>query len=102
MMTQGDWTGLLASEYIRKTGGTLNRSLDFMSTETADRPGRWLSLTQAADRLGVAPRTVRRMVARGQLTGYRVGDTKLLRLDEVEVDGCMRAVPSASAGSAMP
>ena len=44
-----------------------------MSTTTADRPGRWLSLAQAADCLGVAPRTVRRMVARGQLTGYRIG-----------------------------
>ena len=68
-----------------------------MSTPTADRPGRWLSMAQAADRLGVAPRTVRRMVARGLLTGYRVGDTRLLRVDRHEVDQCLRTIPTASA-----
>lgn len=68
-----------------------------MPTTTGDRPGRSMSLTQAANRLGVAPRTVRRMVARGQLTGYRIGDTRLLRLDPKDVDECLRAIPTAAA-----
>ena len=62
-----------------------------------DHRDRWISLAQAADRLGVTPRTIRRMIARGRLTGYRIGDTRLLRLDRIEVDMCLRPIPTASA-----
>ena len=65
-----------------------------MSTTTVYQRGRWITLSQAADRLGVAPRTLRRMVARGQLTAYCVGDTPLLRVDTEDVDQCLHAVPT--------
>ena len=70
-----------------------------MSTTTGDRQGNWMSIAQAADRLGVAPRTIRRMISRGELTGYRVGNTRLLRVDAAEVERSLTVVPAASAGS---
>ena len=69
-----------------------------MSEKLSGRSGRWVSLAQAADLVGVTPRTIRRMVARGELTGYRLGDTRLLRLDREEVDRCLTAIPTAAPG----
>lgn len=49
---------------------------------------------EAADALGVSIRTIRRWVAEGKLTAYRVGP-KLLRLDPAEVDALSRQLPTA-------
>ncbi|BCW70337.1 helix-turn-helix domain-containing protein [Arthrobacter sp. NicSoilB8] len=43
------------------------------------------SLTEAAARYKCNPRTIRRMIERGELTAYRVGP-KLLRIDIREAD----------------
>lgn len=56
--------------------------------QRADAPGRGLrleSLQDAADRLGVSVSTIRRQIAAGKLTGYRLG-TRILRVDPEEVD----------------
>jgi excisionase family DNA binding protein len=53
-----------------------------------------ISINQAADRLGVNPRTIRRMVSRGQLTAYRVGN-KIVRLDSDDVDALPHRIPTA-------
>ena len=52
------------------------------------------SLDAAAERLSVDPRTIRRMIARGEITGYRIG-TKALRVDPAEVDAALHPVPTA-------
>ena len=52
------------------------------------------SLEQAARWLGVSVRTVRRYIAAGVLTGYRLGP-RLLRVDAAEVVGLPRAIPTA-------
>lgn len=52
------------------------------------------TLEQAARWLGVSVRTVRRYVAAGALTGYRLGP-HLLRVDAAEVVGLPRAIPNA-------
>jgi len=57
------------------------------------------TLTEAAERLGVCTRTLRRYIAIGRLTGYRLGDT-LIRLDSDEVDSLLRPIPAAGARSA--
>lgn len=43
------------------------------------------SLSAAADRYKCSARTLRRMIARGELTAYRVG-ARLLRIDVREAD----------------
>ena len=63
---------------------------------TRIEPGpRWGSLEAAADRLGVHPRTVRRMISAGELQGFRLGK-RLLRVDMNEVDKLLHRVPAAS------
>lgn len=60
-----------------------------MSTQQrAAAPGRGLrleSLQDAADRLGVSVSTIRRLIADGKLTGYRLGN-RILRVNPQEVD----------------
>lgn len=55
---------------------------------------RWITQAEAADRLGVTDRTIRNLIARGDLTGYRLG-RRTIRLDINEVDGCLRPIPTA-------
>ncbi|WP_367618435.1 excisionase family DNA-binding protein [Luteococcus sp.] len=47
------------------------------------------SVQSAARRLGVCPRTVRRMIADGRLPSYRVGD-RLIRVQRADVDALVR------------
>lgn len=55
---------------------------------------RWISQLEAAERLGVTDRTIRNLIARGDLTGYRLG-RRTIRLDVDEVDACLRPIPTA-------
>lgn len=57
----------------------------------------YISLRSAADLFGCSVATVRRMVARGELTGYRVGK-RLLRLDRAEVFSLAHPITSMSGG----
>ena len=43
-----------------------------------------ISLAEAADRLDVSARTLRRYIAAGRLTGYRVGP-RLIKIDPTEL-----------------
>jgi excisionase family DNA binding protein len=52
------------------------------------------TLESAAQRLDVHPRTLRRMGARGEITLYRVGSKRLLRVDPNEVDAAVTPVPT--------
>jgi excisionase family DNA binding protein len=58
---------------------------------------RLCSIDQAAAELACSPRTVRRMIASGQLAGYRIG-TRLLRVDLNEIEATLRVIPTAAAG----
>jgi excisionase family DNA binding protein len=52
-----------------------------------DRPTRrYISIADAAEYLKVSDRTVRRMIADGELTGYRMGRGRTLRVDLNEID----------------
>lgn len=57
---------------------------------------RLITLAQAADQLALDERTIRRYVAAGLLTGYRIGP-RALRLDAAEVEGLARPIPTAKA-----
>jgi len=56
------------------------------------------SIEAAAKRLGCSPRTVRRMIAAGEITGFRLGK-RLLRIDLAELDSIMRRIPTAVGGT---
>lgn len=54
------------------------------------------TIAEAADRLSCSAKTVRRYIADGRLTGYRVGP-RMLRVDLAEVDQLLRAIPTRKA-----
>lgn len=51
-------------------------------------------LAAAAELLQCHPRTVRRMVSRGELAGYRVGAGRMIRVDLNEVDQLLQRIPT--------
>ncbi|MGH2617196.1 MAG: DNA-binding protein [Thermomicrobiales bacterium] len=67
----------------------------------ASSPSRPLALagiTTAAARYDVSPKTVRRHIAEGRLTGYRIGP-RLLKVDITEADAVyLQTIPTATAG----
>lgn len=56
---------------------------------------RWLNLQDAAQYAGLSEKTLRRYIAAGRLTGYRVGP-RALRIDADELDGLFRRIPTAA------
>lgn len=57
------------------------------------------SLSEGADVLGCSTKTLRRYIAAGILTGYRVGPRNL-RVDLAEVEALARPIPAASGDAA--
>ena len=55
----------------------------------------YVTIADAAARLGVNSKTLRRRIADGTLTAHRCGP-KLIRLDPAEVDALLRPIPSAT------
>ena len=43
----------------------------------------WFRVGDAANRLGVAPKTIYRLIAKGELTGYRIG--RVIRIKEFDL-----------------
>lgn len=66
-----------------------------MPSETSCRNP--ISITEAAQYLGVSTKTIRRYIATGRLTGYRAGP-RLLRVDRTELDGLLRPLPTLGGG----
>lgn len=56
------------------------------------------TIADAAARHGVHPRTIRRRIAEGSLTGYRFGP-HLLRVSPDEVDALLRPIPTAGSAA---
>jgi excisionase family DNA binding protein len=52
---------------------------------------KYVTLSEAADYLGVTPRTVRQMVADSRLRAYKLGD-RVVRLRLDEIDAAMQPV----------
>lgn len=53
------------------------------------------TIAEAAERLGVSTKTVRRYIADGRITGYRFGP-RFIRLNPAEVDAALRVIQSAA------
>lgn len=56
---------------------------------------RYVTVTDAAEYLGVHARTIRQMIADGRLTGYRSGQ-RLIRVDLVQIDAAMKPFGGAA------
>ena len=66
-----------------------------MATRPTQSPARsYGSIEAAAERLGCSPRTVRRMIAAGEITGYRLGK-RMVRVDLGEIESALRRIPTA-------
>lgn len=59
---------------------------------------KYLDIPQAAQVVGVDPRTIRNWIAAGRITGYRFGP-KLLRVLEADVLALGQPVPTAGDAS---
>lgn len=66
-----------------------------MSTTTTS-PRRLMTIPAAAELLAVSPRTVRRLIAEGELPAYRIG-SRSLRVKASDVDELLRPVPAGDA-----
>ena len=53
------------------------------------------SLEHAAERLDTSQRTIRRMIARGELTGYNLGP-RMIRVARDEVDALLKTIPTVN------
>lgn len=65
---------------------------------SAPPPRRLAGLTVAAESADVSVRTMRRWIAEGRLTGYRIGP-RLIKVDLAELDALARPIPAAGGGA---
>lgn len=63
-------------------------------TQAPSLPRSLVTQQAAADYLGVTDRTIRNYIARGTLTGYRLGK-RSIRVDVRELDSLLRPIPAA-------
>lgn len=58
---------------------------------------RLITQQAAADMLGVTDRSIRNMISRGVITGYRIPGVRAVRVDKDQIVGKLRAIPTAVA-----
>jgi excisionase family DNA binding protein len=63
-------------------------------TRHAVAPVRPVPIREAAPRYHVNQATLRRMIARGEITGYRFGQ-RMVRVDLAELDALLSPIPTA-------
>lgn len=69
-------------------------SVSVVAPSVAAQPRRLASVAKAADYAACSPKTIRRRIADGTLTGYRMGP-RLIRVDLDEVDAALRPIATA-------
>lgn len=57
---------------------------------------RFIRQEAAAERWDVSVDTIRRLIASGKITGYRLNG-RIIRVDQDEVDACFREIPTTKA-----
>jgi excisionase family DNA binding protein len=58
-----------------------------------------VSISTAAEHLGLSEKSLRRYIANGLITGYRVGQRRLIRVDLHEVESrLLTPIPTVKAG----
>lgn len=64
-----------------------------MSTIESPKPGAFISLSAAADMLGISVHTLRRRIAAGELPAFRTG-RRIIRVRLGDLDKLLKRVPS--------
>ena len=64
-----------------------------MSTIESTNPGAFISLSTAADILGISVHTLRRRIAAGELAAFRTG-RRIIRVRVSDLEKLLRRVPS--------
>lgn len=54
---------------------------------------RLMTIADAAERLGVSTKTIRKRIATGELPAYRIGP-RAIRVDQDDVDRLLRRIPT--------
>jgi excisionase family DNA binding protein len=58
-----------------------------------------VSISTAAEHLGLSEKSLRRYIANGLITGYRIGQRRLIRVDLLEVESrLLTPIPTVKAG----
>ncbi|MFZ1284794.1 MAG: helix-turn-helix domain-containing protein [Propionicimonas sp.] len=70
-----------------------------MSTIESTKPGAFISLSTAADMLGISVHTLRRRIAAGELPAFRSG-RRIIRIRVSDLEKLLHRVPSARTWSA--
>lgn len=65
-----------------------------MASSTTAAHRHLVSINQAADYAGVSPKTIRRRIADGSITGYRMG-RRLIRIDLDQLEQTLQVIPTA-------
>lgn len=64
-----------------------------MSTIESTKPGAFISLSTAADILGISVHTLRRRIATGELPAFRTG-RRIIRIRVSDLEKLLRRVPT--------
>ena len=64
-----------------------------MSVIESTKPGAFISLSAAADMLGISVHTLRRRIATGELPAFRAG-RRIIRVRVKDLERLLRRVPS--------
>lgn len=65
-----------------------------MSETVSTLPRNLTTIQEAADRVKVAPKTVRLWVSKGLITGYRLPGSRAIRVSMAEIESKFVAVPT--------
>lgn len=57
------------------------------------------SIAAGAEQVDVSQNTIRRLISKGELKAYRVGSTRVIRIDLDELDALLRPIPTAGDSS---
>lgn len=69
-----------------------------MPSQRKARTNRWFSQVEAAEYIGVTDRTIRNYIVRGLLPAHRVRGSRLIRINQADLDALLRPIPSAKGG----
>lgn len=61
---------------------------------------RWLTQSESAEYIDTTDRTIRNLISRGELPAYRIGRSRMIRIDRHDLDALLRPIPTVGGGAA--